>query len=175
MLNWARWTTVLGSLGPVTVLRCVMEVLMMLYKLWTVFWRSRTVFVCASTQSASPPAPTFFRAAPPLAAFVWCPSVVATGDEQRHPCADAGRERGIQSQILHVEAPQSPVDLQISLLCSVRCPRDGHRIRTCSGTCSGPLHFVCSTLWPLFAPTLHKHAFFPPHFRPPQQHVGEGR
>lgn len=114
MLNLARWTSVLGSLGPVTVRnnaqRCVMQVLMMLYKLWTVLWRSTAVFVCPSTQSA----PASFRNAPPPSLPVGsCPSVVQTGDEHRHPCIDVRCEKGIQIYICVLRPQWLPADLQI--------------------------------------------------------------
>lgn len=70
MLNLAHWTSFLGSLGPVrvrnSVQRCVMEVLTMFHKLWTVFWLSLFVHQCEAPPLPLPLLPGWPRPSPPV-------------------------------------------------------------------------------------------------------------
>lgn len=157
MLNLACWTSVLGNLGAVTarnsVQRCVMQVLVMLYKLWTVLRRSTAVFVCPSCR--------FFPDCPaPSLPVGSCASVLHTGDRHRLPRIDGGCEHGIQIQILHVEATPSPADLQICAVVLFHLISQGQAPHQNSLKHLQRSFILCCMLWPLFSSKLHKHAFF---------------
>lgn len=168
MLNLARCTSVLGNLGPVTVRnsvqRCVMEVLMMFYKLWTVLWRSSllSLFIhqCKAHPMPLPPLSGLPRPSLPVGSSH---SVVHTGDEYRHPLVDVGCEHGIQIQLLHVEATLSPADLQICHgFVSSDLPGTGATSELTQAL--AVVVYTLLKLWPLFSSKLHKHAFFSPPF-----------